>query len=431
MATVVDVLGSRLKAWYANGYSSATGNWTDGTGTGSTFAQATAGKRPAQDALTLPSGNMLLAFDGTNDVLANASGISGLPAYGGQYMYGFVAARSTPLLNAFEWLVYNTTEDDESLFNFQRLYHFGAQANTTTSDTAPRRVVFVGTATGGNVKCYVDGVLQTTQGSGPLGQGWGSAMYVGGHAPTPTDPFRGKIGHLFFAQTATTFSAGDIADVFTVMNTWMVGVVATTYTYLITDTADDRVDGRRLLNQVIAAGLATCTLVESGDGNIYVSFSAPLLSASLTTLAGVIAAHTGAPVSNAIDPANGTAAGVTSAPTTTSATFVVVPEMTVTMTTAGGFVDVDFGCTFNLVAADSFDLQVFVDGVAIASSLRNVTFSPVADILATMQLPVAIQASTASLSAASHVFDVRWRRLAGTARARGVERSLSAIEVLL
>lgn len=65
-----------------------------------------------------------------------------------------------------------------------------------------------------------------------------------------------------------------------------------TYAYLIADTLDDTVDGGYLMDEV-SASLPTITLVESGDGNIYVTFSAALSAPELATLAALVAAHRG------------------------------------------------------------------------------------------------------------------------------------------
>lgn len=134
------------------------------------------------------------------------------------------------------------------------------------------------------------------------------------------------------------------------------------------------------------------------------------------------------PLFNPLRLPSGSAAGSTSAPTTTSASFVVIPEMTATIITLtrGGKLLVTFGCTFNVVALDQFDVELYVDGVAIAGTLRNITALTLA---LTEQVPMSIQGLTDALTPGSHTVEAKWKRSAGTARARGIERGISVVEV--
>ncbi len=133
-------------------------------------------------------------------------------------------------------------------------------------------------------------------------------------------------------------------------------------------------------------------------------------------------------------PVRGSANGSTSGPTTTSASFVVIPQMTLTVTTQGGDVRVALGCTFNLQDNDSFDIQLFSDAVAIPGTLRHLEFHGASGLLGLN--PGSLDGSQASLdtvvtglSAGSHTFDARWKRTAGTARARTTERQFQVFEV--
>lgn len=133
-------------------------------------------------------------------------------------------------------------------------------------------------------------------------------------------------------------------------------------------------------------------------------------------------------------PVRSTATGTTSSPTTTSASFVVIPQMTLTITTQGGDVFVDFDCTFNLQDDDSFNIQIFVDGVALEGTLRHLEFHGASGLLGLGPgsidgIAISLYARVQNLSAASHTFDVRWQRSAGTARARLTERQIQVIEV--
>lgn len=128
----------------------------------------------------------------------------------------------------------------------------------------------------------------------------------------------------------------------------------------------------------------------------------------------------------------GTVTGSTANPTSSNASFVVIPEMTVSLTTAGGSVLVLFDCTFNIQTVDSFSYAIFLDGVVVAGATRQVTSSFSLSLgLLTLddQQPASVHALLLAPAAGAHTIDVRWARLAGTARAFGTQRKLSAIEL--
>lgn len=127
----------------------------------------------------------------------------------------------------------------------------------------------------------------------------------------------------------------------------------------------------------------------------------------------------------------GTVTGSTANPTSSNASFVVIPEMTVSLTTAGGSVLVLFDCTFNIQTVDSFSYAIFLDGVVVAGATRQVTSSFSLSLgLLTLddQQPASVHALL-TLAAGAHTIDVRWARLGGTARAFSTQRKLSAIEL--
>lgn len=131
---------------------------------------------------------------------------------------------------------------------------------------------------------------------------------------------------------------------------------------------------------------------------------------------------------------NSQANGSTNNPTTTSGTFAVIPQMTITMTTQGSVVLVEFSGTFNVQNNDSFNIQVFSDGVAVTGTMRHVEFHGASGLLGLAPgsidgLPVSVQALITGLSEASHTFDVRWEADAGTARARTTERKIIVMEL--
>lgn len=143
----------------------------------------------------------------------------------------------------------------------------------------------------------------------------------------------------------------------------------------------------------------------------------PYLSASL----GKIAVQTAS--------ANGT----TNAPTTTSGSFVVIPEMTVTLNFQGGTAYVDFSGSFNMQNNDQWNYAIFVDGVEAPGTRRLMHVIMSTALLGTTGSFPGIESSVShlatNLSPGSHTFDVRWQVLGGTARANSTNRKIIAMEV--
>lgn len=132
-------------------------------------------------------------------------------------------------------------------------------------------------------------------------------------------------------------------------------------------------------------------------------------------------------------PASASANGSTSAPTTTSGSFVVIPEMTVTMIVTFGTVSVQFSGCFNLQHNDNWAYAVFVDGVEAAGARRNMNLvMSIGALVTTGSIPgmeASVHHLATGLSAGSHTFDVRWIVTGGTARAVGTQRKIVATEV--
>lgn len=131
---------------------------------------------------------------------------------------------------------------------------------------------------------------------------------------------------------------------------------------------------------------------------------------------------------------SGSAVGTTSAPTSTNASFVVIPEMTLSLTTHGQPAVVIFNGAFNLQNGDAWNAAIYVDGVQNAASLRHTEFfggSLLGLVPANMPgYTKTLFAFVAGLSSASHTFDVRWAVSAGTARALSTQRTLTVFEFI-
>lgn len=124
--------------------------------------------------------------------------------------------------------------------------------------------------------------------------------------------------------------------------------------------------------------------------------------------------------------------GSTNPASSTNASFVVVPEMTTSLSISTGRAQLVFSGTFDVRDGDSFDLALFVDGAEQSGSRRRVEYQS-AQLISIV--PGRIPADTLSLtwgatglSAGSHTFSVRWARVGGTARCVGVMRSLEVNE---
>lgn len=126
-----------------------------------------------------------------------------------------------------------------------------------------------------------------------------------------------------------------------------------------------------------------------------------------------------------------TVIGSTSNPTTTSATYVVVPQMTITATTNGGNVLVMFNGLFDLNDGDNFDLSPFLDGVEYGSTHRSEMLFNVTGlgIGGNATYSGSVTTRVTGLAAGSHTFDIRWRAIAGTARGNLITRELVILEV--
>jgi hypothetical protein len=122
--------------------------------------------------------------------------------------------------------------------------------------------------------------------------------------------------------------------------------------------------------------------------------------------------------------------GATSDPSTSSATFAVLAEMTEQIQVLGGVVEVGFDGSFSLPGGSAGEIQIHVDGdpygtprpISYASSQGALDPAP------SVVVAVSVGAHVAGLSAGSHTFDLRWRATAGAVTAVGVGRELRVRE---
>lgn len=131
--------------------------------------------------------------------------------------------------------------------------------------------------------------------------------------------------------------------------------------------------------------------------------------------------------------ARSTVNGSTSNPTSTNPAFVVIPEMTTTVTTIGGALLVLFDATFHMAGLlDNFNYAIFLDGAEVAGTRRQVAvvLSVTLGVLSTdNQQPSSSHALVLAPSVGSHTVDVRWAQVGGTARANLDQRKLTVAEI--
>lgn len=131
--------------------------------------------------------------------------------------------------------------------------------------------------------------------------------------------------------------------------------------------------------------------------------------------------------------ARATASGSTSNPSSSSAGFVLIPEMTVTLITSGGDLRLDFDATLNIQQlADDLNYALFLDGAELAGTRRELTcgLSVTLGILTiNSKAPCSVHCLVQGVAAGSHTVEARWAAVSGTARANGTQRKITAIEV--
>lgn len=123
------------------------------------------------------------------------------------------------------------------------------------------------------------------------------------------------------------------------------------------------------------------------------------------------------------------AVGVTSAPTTTSGTFVVIPEMTLPFTVQGNKQFIMFSGDFTMHNGDDWNFALFLDAVEIANTRRLMQEVDPGGLLGTPGMIPGFPTNTAIVLStlvvgSSHTVDVRWAVTGGTARATLTQRAL-------
>lgn len=147
--------------------------------------------------------------------------------------------------------------------------------------------------------------------------------------------------------------------------------------------------------------------------------------AQLTKQSNVVQVDSGAKVILSNAPS---ANGVTSGPSTTSTSPVVIPDMTLTMLTRGYKVQIAFSAriTCTLTTTQTANVQIYRDGIAIGPILsKNDTVNGVNG-----DEPFNVSFIDTTASPAVHTYDIRWNlTTGGTMLAVGTNRTLQVVEL--
>lgn len=117
------------------------------------------------------------------------------------------------------------------------------------------------------------------------------------------------------------------------------------------------------------------------------------------------------------------AVGISSGVTTTSTSYIPLPDMSLTIKTSGGPIQVNYSASvFHSAAAQAVYIKVFVDGLAVgAEKAINAAATGYDNIIAdSVIIPV---------SAGAHKVDLYWQTNSGTATADSIRRSMNVREI--
>lgn len=223
MATLFDAFGSRVHREYG-AYNATTGTWTCERGSGNA-TQSTAAKRPA--ASTTPSAQSCPNFDASStaaqaDYLEIPT-LATLPAFNNATHNRMFACiyRRTGVMPHGASIFYRCVDVYGVSILDGKVEACGARANDVADVGVWHRMLVVKNGSG-VVTMYIDGVAQTTTGTGQLGQDW--RIYSGelGARSNGDYPHGGELARMAFLYDVTTpFSGGDIAAADAVLATYL------------------------------------------------------------------------------------------------------------------------------------------------------------------------------------------------------------------
>ncbi len=182
------------------------GRWIDKSTTGSLWIQSVASTRPLRRTAAI-NGNDAVDFDGSNDILNYATGLS----LGSSYTMFFVVQRTTG--TGYQALIKVNTNHCLYLQNSKtNFYISSSKYSTTTQSTGTTYVVGV-RVTSGSIEFFLDGAADGTA-SGASAQTWNAIGNSGA-----SEFFNGLMGEVVIYNAALSNSEMDDVETY-LLNKW-------------------------------------------------------------------------------------------------------------------------------------------------------------------------------------------------------------------
>jgi hypothetical protein len=179
----------------------------------------------------------------------------------------------------------------------------------------------------------------------------------------------------------------------------------------------------RTINHDNATNQKVVTVQDSTGGNVNYFYFVTAVDSTGQESSTPGAFQASSVTSGAANPNVANAVGTTNNPTTTSGTYVTVPEMIVTVTTKGNKVLLTFTGTFQYSSTTTqASVAFFRDGVQVSKDIVWVPFGTTGLVIAVTYID--------SPAAGSHTFDLRWHGDSiSTLTASGTLRQMQVVEL--
>jgi hypothetical protein len=272
---------------------------------------------------------------------------------------------------------------------------------------------------------FLNGIYATTTTNGDYFQytffGTGIDIYVGFNATGNTSTvtidgaaYTGSAtitnGGTWTPGTSTITTAGSSGNIFQIS-----GLTLGNHTIKITKSS--------ATDQLIILGCGIQTPIHSHKSNTYADLQNTLTIGSQ----GISDNRRFSPAKDSISLKKNyaQAVGITSSPTTTSTTAVPVPDLSVTIKTNGGDLDISTYSRLNLstaIGGSALNLVIYVDGIQVSKNSQH-------DSLGASINFILYNACRVPVTAGVHKVDVYWQVNSGTATAQQADRNLIVEEV--
>lgn len=166
---------------------------------------------------------------------------------------------------------------------------------------------------------------------------------------------------------------------------------------------------------------------QTGGGKTYFYFVTSVDTFGQESAPGAFLNGAGSATSQNANPNIAQAVGSTSNPTTVSASYVTIPEMTVTLTTKGNKLLIIFSYVMiSSTVGYAFSLAFFRDGSQVSADFDGQIHVAAAT---SVQIPASLSFIDIGATAASHTFDMRWKAGSGSPQIVGIERTFQVVEL--